>query len=920
MSWNRSLNGVVTTRTNQEPREWDFNTEDFTNAGLEGNTTDTLAWLSFSQLWSFYPAYNVTAVVRREDTYSSWVIADSARGGLQQLVDGQKWESWPTRSITVTLALHFCSLGTHASLPADVKQRYASAAMILDMEKSENPLSQFLVRLLGETIAFELKLEGNIYPITPDAYFSSLAELAEWSGRETEHLMRLLLDALRAFLAVRGMIRGWLPVSRALDVSRAALDVAVQRDARASGIDFDRYCATFDLPRCVLDAIAHDASVFRRQREVAAVCRECRTPSFRRAAAAAVEHDVYRPALNWDTVSMEYVGQRHIFDGLKQKDKLRRLGIVKAQKPNVWLFFGPSGHGKTELAKLLPRLFFGVPEPERTGELLVLSMANYGTKETVYSLVDPPAAHVGDGMLLTALHKCQTAVIVLDEFEKSDSTAVQHVWLNAFHRHGSLQSLKSADRTVTTTNATFILTTNLCADAIKQGREEYLIASPDRQTEMRSAWSAECRRLIVQRYGEPLAARVDDFFPFVPYTEEEKQDVVRNRLMAYTLEQMKSGRRLFFCESVVSHLSKSMTNFHLSSVESIVIPTLVEMVEGGKTLGIVAMAQSRVVGAPDLCMIDLATVNPGDIETLMNCCCDTPDTQAAAAASDAAMTHSSENEEGAVDASPPLRLSNQFRGSHCGASGDATPAACSGNSASHSAGDRDSQLQLETEHDVHLAKVQRDLQVSRESQLQAQRERDLSVANEMAMKQQLLATERLVAMLKEKERQHERDLAASKQLVLELEERLVAVAADRDMERAALQSQLSTATSMATTKAAELQLTQQDLQVALSQNASMQRVTAVAVGVTVVLGVMAYGALTVLLAPEILLALAVTACLALVAGVVLFPHVIKNVLFFLYRILGAKGVAAVGFAGLACYLLPDYLPGRCACDARSVAK
>ena len=108
-------------------------------------------------------------------------------------------------------------------------------------------------------------------------------------------------------------------------------------------------------------------------------------------------------------------GQDHAVDQLAAVIKMQRSGLGHAQRPiGSFLFAGPTGVGKTELARQLA-LVLGV-------ELLRFDMSEYMEKHTVSRLIGAPPGYVGfdqGGLLTDGVRKNPYAVVVLDEIEKA---------------------------------------------------------------------------------------------------------------------------------------------------------------------------------------------------------------------------------------------------------------------------------------------------------------------------------------------------------------------------------------------------------------------------------------------------------------------------------------------------------------------
>jgi ATP-dependent Clp protease ATP-binding subunit ClpA len=119
--------------------------------------------------------------------------------------------------------------------------------------------------------------------------------------------------------------------------------------------------------------------------------------------------------LETDLAKLVY-GQADAIDAIVSAIRLARSGLGDPQKPvGSFLFFGPTGVGKTELALSLAQCL-GV-------ELLRFDMSEYSEKHTVSRLIGAPPGYVGfdqNGLLTDAVRKHPYSVVLLDEIEKAD--------------------------------------------------------------------------------------------------------------------------------------------------------------------------------------------------------------------------------------------------------------------------------------------------------------------------------------------------------------------------------------------------------------------------------------------------------------------------------------------------------------------
>ncbi|SCU67662.1 AAA domain (Cdc48 subfamily)/AAA domain (dynein-related subfamily), putative [Trypanosoma equiperdum] len=280
----------------------------------------------------------------------------------------------------------------------------------------------------------------------------------------------------------------------------------------------------------------------------------------------------------WHAVRSRYVGQQHVWSSLIEH--FLSIGVVEAVKPTVIVLFGPSGYGKSEMARLIAcALHKCTPsEAETEGHLVHIHLPSFCTRDSIYSLVDPPAAHIGEGILLSALRRNKEAVVVLDEFEKGSAEAIQNLWLSAFQKHGTLRSLKDAARSISTERVTFVLTCNIAADVIASDEERYLKASNEKErAAMRAEWTKICMDVCRKTMHDPFVNRVDYFFPFVPYTVEEKQQFVKLQLSRIIEDQRVKGVHMYIAPQLVRVLADQLQTFHSSNIEGILRPLLMKI-------------------------------------------------------------------------------------------------------------------------------------------------------------------------------------------------------------------------------------------------------------------------------------------------------------------------------------------------------
>jgi len=159
-----------------------------------------------------------------------------------------------------------------------------------------------------------------------------------------------------------------------------------------------------------------------------------------------------------DELTGRVVGQDHAVSAVAQAIRVVRVGLVAPNRPGgVFLFMGPSGVGKTELAKGLADFLFGDP-----AEMVRLDMSEYHDKSSINRLIGSPPGYVGhdeEGQLTKAVRTKPYSVVLLDEVEKAHPE-IFDIFLQVFD-DGRLTDSKG--RTVNFTNTIIVMTSNLGA-------------------------------------------------------------------------------------------------------------------------------------------------------------------------------------------------------------------------------------------------------------------------------------------------------------------------------------------------------------------------------------------------------------------------------------------------------------------------
>lgn len=213
------------------------------------------------------------------------------------------------------------------------------------------------------------------------------------------------------------------------------------------------------------------------------------------------------------------VGQDLAVQAVSEAIRRSRAGLSDPGRPvGVFLFMGPTGVGKTELAKALAEQLF-----DQESAMVRLDMSEYMEKHSISKLIGSPPGYVGydeGGQLTELLRRRPYAVVLLDEIEKAHSD-VFNILLQIFDE-GRLTDSKG--RVVNCKSALFIMTSNLGSDQLLEKLEK-----------ARSALSKEeimavLDPIIKNHFRPEFINRLDDILPFLPLRKEDMEKIVEIQL------------------------------------------------------------------------------------------------------------------------------------------------------------------------------------------------------------------------------------------------------------------------------------------------------------------------------------------------------------------------------------------------------
>lgn len=236
------------------------------------------------------------------------------------------------------------------------------------------------------------------------------------------------------------------------------------------------------------------------------------------------------------------IGQEEAVAAVSDAVRLARAGLKEGRRPiATFLFLGPTGVGKTELAKALAESVFGDED-----SMVRLDMSEYTERHTVARMIGAPPGYVGyeeGGQLTERVRRRPYSVVLLDEIEKAHSE-VHNILLQVFD-DGRLTDGKG--RVVDFTNTIIIATSNVGADIIRENLHNKRGYAEIKQ---------ELMQVLNRHFRPEFLNRIDDVIVFHALDKQQIRQIVSLQLERVKRTAHAQGIDLMFDDSAIDHLAE----------------------------------------------------------------------------------------------------------------------------------------------------------------------------------------------------------------------------------------------------------------------------------------------------------------------------------------------------------------------------
>lgn len=255
-----------------------------------------------------------------------------------------------------------------------------------------------------------------------------------------------------------------------------------------------------------------------------------------------------------DRIHKRLIDQMEAVVAVSEAVRRGRIGLAAANRPIAsFVFLGPTGVGKTELAKTLAELLFG-----RDDAMARLDMSEYMEKHEVAKLIGAPPGYVGyeeGGQLTEAVRKKPYSIVLLDEIEKAHPD-VFNILLQLLE-DGRLTDNKG--NTISFKNTIVICTSNIGSAAIQEKLAEQDPThkkTPEETEKTFKELTETVKGELIKFFRPELLNRFDEVVIFKPLAEEHMAGIARLGIAKTAGLLKEQGFNLQITEKAIQKLAK----------------------------------------------------------------------------------------------------------------------------------------------------------------------------------------------------------------------------------------------------------------------------------------------------------------------------------------------------------------------------
>jgi len=264
-----------------------------------------------------------------------------------------------------------------------------------------------------------------------------------------------------------------------------------------------------------------------------------------------IEEESEKFARMEDEISKRIIGQKKAVEVVSNAVRRSRAGVAEENKPiGSFIFMGPTGVGKTELAKALAEFMFNDEDA-----IIRIDMSEYMERHAVAKMIGSPPGYVGfeeGGRLTEAIRKRPYSVVLFDEIEKAHSE-VFNIFLQIFD-NGRLTDSKG--RTVNFKNTVIIMTSNIGNDVIQEYSSVGFVNRSKKKSSKEKEFDQKIMAELKDHFKPEFLNRIDEIVVFHALNEKEIARIVDLQLEVVAKRLAKNGVKIKVTEEAKSLIAK----------------------------------------------------------------------------------------------------------------------------------------------------------------------------------------------------------------------------------------------------------------------------------------------------------------------------------------------------------------------------
>ena len=263
-----------------------------------------------------------------------------------------------------------------------------------------------------------------------------------------------------------------------------------------------------------------------------------------------------------DELHQRVIGQDEAVVAVSKAVRRARAGLKDPKRPiGSFLFLGPTGVGKTELARSLASNLFG-----DENAMIRIDMSEYMEKHAVSRLVGAPPGYVGydeGGQLTEAVRRRPYSVVLFDEVEKAHPDFFN--MLLQVLDDGRLTD--NQGRTVDFRNTVIIMTSNLGAKYLKEDTAAmgFLATKGEESGKDKASMKKDVLQAVKSHFRPEFLNRIDEMIVFHALETEQLQSIVRILLQSVTTRLHEQGMELEVSDEAMEKIVAEGTDFAMGA-------------------------------------------------------------------------------------------------------------------------------------------------------------------------------------------------------------------------------------------------------------------------------------------------------------------------------------------------------------------